>query len=150
MSCIKGKKLSAYVDGELSEEDAARVREHLGLCAACRREAEDLAAASAALASLQGAEPGPYFAPRLKRLVTARRGGGWAGRVLVPAAATAAAALSLVLGGFLGRALYAEPNGFSLSGDGELTEYLGVAPLEDFPDGSLGEAWGEVWAEGGS
>ena len=148
MTCIEEKKLSAYLDGELPPEDSAALEEHLTRCAACREELSRLEFVSEALELLEGAEPDPYFAPRLKRLAAGRRSGGWARRVLVPAAAAAAAALSLVLGGFLGRALYAEPNGASLAANGELVEYLGVAPVEDFPDGSLGEAWGEVLVEG--
>jgi len=93
-------------------------------------------------------EPSPYFAPRLKHLASRRERGRRVSRIVVGAAAAAAAALSLVLGGFLGRALYAGPNGAPPNGNGELTAYLDVSPLEDFPDGSLGEAWGDVWAEG--
>ena len=148
MACIDGKKLSAYVDGELPPEDAAAIGEHLARCAACRDELSRLAFVSEALETLDGAEPDPYFAPRLKRLAVAERSRGWARRAFVPAAAAAAAALSLVLGGFLGRALYTEPNGASVAANGELVEYLGVAPVEDFPDGSLGETWGEVLVEG--
>ena len=148
MSCIKAKELSAYVDGELAEEKAAAIREHLAHCAACREELSRLEFVSEALELLEGAEPDPYFAPRLKRLAAGRRSGGWARRVLVPAAATTAAVLSLLLGAFLGRALYAEPDVSTSNGNGELAAYLGVSPVEDFPDGSLGEAWGDVWTQG--
>jgi anti-sigma factor RsiW len=148
MACIDEKKLSAYLDGELPPEESAALEEHLARCAACREELSRLAFVSEALETLEGAEPDPYFAPRLKRLAAAERGRGWARRAFVPAAAAAAAGLSLVLGGFLGRALYAEPNGASAAANGELVEYLGVAPVEDFPDGSLGETWGEVLVEG--
>jgi anti-sigma factor RsiW len=150
MACIDEKKLSAYLDGELPEEERPAVQEHLALCAACRREAARLAFVSEVLDSLEGLEPSPYFAPRLKHLVSRRERGRRVGRIVVAAAAAAAAALSLLLGGFLGRALYAGPNGAPSDGNGELTAYLDVSPLEDFPDGSLGEAWGEVWAEGGN
>ncbi len=145
MTCIDGKILSAYLDGELPEEERPAIQEHLALCAACRREAAYLTFVSEVLDSLEGLEPSPYFAPRLKHLVSRRERMRRVGRIAV---AAAAAALSLLLGGFLGRALYAEPNGASPNGNGELTAYLGVSPLEDFPDGSLGEAWGDVWAEG--
>ena len=148
MACIDGKKLSAYVDGELPPEDGAALEEHLARCAACRKELSRLEFVSEALESLEGAEPDPYFAPRLKRLAAEGRRRNWPGRVLVPAAATAAAALSLLLGAFLGRALYAEPDVSASNGNGELAAYLGVSPVEDFPDGSLGEAWGDVWTQG--
>ena len=150
MGCVDEKELSAYIDGELSEVAAAAIGEHLTHCGACREELSRLEFVSETLESLEGAEPDPYFARRLKRLAAERRSRGWPGRVLVPAAAAAAVALSLVAGGFLGRALYAEPNGASSPANGELVEYLGVAPVEDFPDGSLGEAWGDVWTEGDS
>jgi anti-sigma factor RsiW len=148
MACIDEKKLSAYLDGELPPEESAALEEHFARCAACRDELSRLEAVSEALETLDGAEPDPYFAPRLKRLAVAERSRGWARRAFVPAAAAAAAALSLVLGGFLGRALYTEPNGASAAANGELAEYLGVSPVEDFPDGSLGEAWGDVWTQG--
>jgi anti-sigma factor RsiW len=148
MSCVDPKELSAYVDGELAEEKAASIREHLARCAACREELSRLEFVSETLELLQGAEPDPYFAPRLKRLAVAERGRGWARRAFVPAAAAAAAALSLVLGAFLGKALYAEPDVSTSNGNGVLAAYLGVSPLEDFPDGSLGEAWGDVWTQG--
>jgi anti-sigma factor RsiW len=148
MNCPPPQELSAYLDGELAVDRTAAIREHLGRCAACRDEIARLEAVSDALDSLEGAEPNAYFAPRLRRLAAGRRTGGWPRRLLVPAAATAAAALSLLLGSFLGRALYAEPEAATPNGDGALASYLGVAPVEDFPDGSLGEAWGDVWPEG--
>jgi anti-sigma factor RsiW len=147
MACIEEKKLSAYLDGELPEEERAAIREHLAICAACRREAANLSFVSEVLNSLEGLEPSPYFAPRLRHLLSRRERGRRVGRIVVGAAAAAAAALSLLLGGFLGRALYAEANG-ARSGNGELAAYFGVSPVEDFPDGSLGEAWGDAWAEG--
>ena len=149
MACIDEKKLSAYLDGELPPEESAALEEHLARCAACREELSRLAFVSEALETLDGAEPDPYFAPRLKRLAAAGIINYDGTHVYaLDAAAAAAAALSLVLGGFLGRALYAEPNGASVAANGELVEYLGVAPVEDFPDGSLGETWGEVLVEG--
>jgi anti-sigma factor RsiW len=148
MICIDGKKLSAYTDGELPEEEAAEIREHLTVCEACREELSRLESVSAALEALEGTEPDPYFASRLKRAAAEGRSRGWPGRVFVPAAAAAAAALSLAAGVFLGQALLVESNGASSNGNGALASYLGVAPVEDFPQGSLGDAWGEVWAEG--
>lgn len=148
MNCVDPKKLSVYLDGELAEDEAAAIRQHLADCEACRDEVSRLEAVSDALDSLEGAEPDPYFAPRVARLAAGRRGSGWPRRLLVPAAATAAAALSLLLGSFLGQALYDEPDVAASNGNGVLASYLGVAPVEDFPDGSLGEAWGDVWTEG--
>lgn len=41
MTCDEMKPLlMGYVDGELGEGDVERVREHLGACAACRRDLE--------------------------------------------------------------------------------------------------------------
>jgi anti-sigma factor RsiW len=148
MDCVTPQELSAYLDGELAADRTAAVREHIARCAACRDEVSRLEAVSETLDLLEGAEPDVYFAPRLKRLAAGRRRSGWPGRALVPAAAAAAAALSLFLGAFLGRALYVEPDAASSNGNGVLASYLGVAPVEDFPDGSLGETWGDVWTEG--
>lgn len=54
--------LVAYRDGELSEQDRARVVAHLSTCPACRREEERLARVSHMLTNLERITPSPDFA----------------------------------------------------------------------------------------
>jgi anti-sigma factor RsiW len=147
MDCIEEKELSAYADGEVAAERAAALREHLNRCASCRAALSDLREIWDTLDELESAEPDPYFAARLARRAAARRRGGGGRRVLVSAAA-AAAAVSLLPGVFLGQALFAESSPSATDGNGELAAYFGAAPMQDFPAGSLGETWGDVWTEG--
>jgi anti-sigma factor RsiW len=150
MDCLDKKKISAYLDGELPEDDRTAFRDHLDGCAACRAEAEELAAVTDALDVLGGLEPDPYFAARVKRIALTRKQNGLLKRAIVPAAATAAAALSLLLGGFLGQALYAGWAGDSAEAETEFAEYMGTTAIEDFPVGSLGEVLSEIPVEGGN
>lgn len=150
MDCIDKKKISAYLDGELAEDERTRIGAHLEECAACRAEAEELTAVSDALDVLERLEPDPYFATRVKRIALMRKQNGLLKRAVIPAAATAAAALSLLLGGFLGQALYADWAGDSAETETEFAEYMGTTAIEDFPVGSLGEVLSEIPVEGGN
>jgi anti-sigma factor RsiW len=55
------KLLSAYLDGELSRDEARAVQEHLLDCAACRETYESLRTAKEALGQLPAAEPPAEF-----------------------------------------------------------------------------------------
>lgn len=50
-------RLSAFLDDELSEDDALRVTRHLSSCDRCMGELEDIRAARAALRGLPNVEP---------------------------------------------------------------------------------------------
>jgi len=54
--------LVAYRDGELSEQDRARVAAYLSTCPACTREEEQLTRVNQLLTSLQRVTPSPDFA----------------------------------------------------------------------------------------
>lgn len=150
MNCVDKKKISAYLDGELSEDERARIETHLEECATCRADADELAAVSDALDVLEGLDPNPYFAARVKRLATERKQRGWFGRAVVPVAATAAAATFLLLGGFLGQALYAA--WFVEQPDVEtgFAEYVDTSAIEDYPEGTLGEVLSDLPPNGGN
>jgi|GEM_PF-1212203 len=148
MACIKGKKLSAYVDGELGEEARAVIREHLASCPACREKVARLSFVAKALDSLEGLEPGPYFARRIRLSVIRPARGGWSRRFVVGAAA--AGALSLAFGWFVGRALYGGVSEQPPLVDAGTDEYVETSPAQDFPDGSLGDVWAAVSEEGAS
>jgi anti-sigma factor RsiW len=56
------EEILLYVDGELSPDDAARVRAHAAACASCREILQTEQELGSALGSLQGLEPPPGFA----------------------------------------------------------------------------------------
>jgi len=90
------QQLSAYLDGELTPEWAAEVREHLAGCAACRADLEGLRAVKRLLGALPVPEPpGDLETAILARVERARRW-WWLPRPR-PAVALAAAALTVVL-----------------------------------------------------
>jgi len=149
MDCIDEKKISAYLDGELPDDERALIGTHVEECAACRAEADELAAVSRALDVLDGLEPDPYFASRVKRLATERKRRGWLARAVVPAAATAAAAVSLLLGGFLGRALYDTWSFEAANTENDVAEYVDTSAMDDYPESTLGELLDDLPPNGG-
>lgn len=63
--------LSAYVDGELAGVEMLRLREHLGVCPACREEVEELRAMKRMLGMAREVEPPAGFEDRLASIVLA-------------------------------------------------------------------------------
>lgn len=84
---------AAYAAGALPPAEAARVREHLAACAACRDEYAGLAAAAGALAYAYEADPGQMLKKRIMREVRA----GAATQRQVPRAPYAVAAACLAV-----------------------------------------------------
>lgn len=58
-------RLSEYVDGTLSRDDAWEIEKHLGTCAVCARVADDFAATTRLLQTLPAAAPSADFDARL-------------------------------------------------------------------------------------
>ncbi len=151
MNCLDEKKLSAYLDGELSKQGRAAVEEHLGQCARCRQEAKNLTAVLDMLGLLPGVEPEPYFTLRLRQRIANEKPeprARWLRRILIPAGASAAGVLALVIGLFLGKALYQERIQLASESTSESAYILRVDSVKDFPEGSLGDVFGEI-VEGG-
>lgn len=64
--CSKvNRKLSAYLDGELSPGDRAAVTEHLSACRDCAAELGRLSAVDAGIKRLPAVTPGPFFVARV-------------------------------------------------------------------------------------
>lgn len=66
MNCRKvSRRLSAYIEDDLSSSDKARIEEHMQSCNSCRRRAADLKLIIEAAGQLDRVEPGPYFVNRV-------------------------------------------------------------------------------------
>jgi len=77
-TCSKtNRKLSAYIDGELSVNDQAAIKAHLDDCAACAEELRRINAVNAGIKNLPAVTPSPYFAAKVT--AAARALGGYHG-----------------------------------------------------------------------
>jgi hypothetical protein len=104
--------LSAYLDGDLGEQPAARVRAHLSGCAACAQAAADMNALIDIARSLERPEPPPTLWPAIEGALARHERGPFGWRVFAfGLAAGAAVALAVV---WVGRGHVAPPGGPSL------------------------------------
>lgn len=107
MSCTVEHELTAYLDGELSDVEAARVRGHLTSCPDCRTTEALLRRTVTALAALPGYEPSAALRRRVLAEVEAlprpwpERLGHWfrPGALAPAGVALAAAAVVVVVAG---------------------------------------------------
>ena len=67
----RGRELSSYLDGGLSDRRTEAVARHVEACPTCARELAALRRVSAALASQQEVEPRPGWLPRVQELAAA-------------------------------------------------------------------------------
>jgi anti-sigma factor RsiW len=150
------KKLSAFLDGELPEEERRGISEHLALCEECRKEAERLTDVLSVLEEARELEPSPWFLTDLKRRIRGERAEGGSQiplleRIkrlwipLVPLGATALLALSLFIGNVMGKVIYPTTAYASTTSE----TLLGSSTMEDFPEGSLGDAYADLLVGGG-
>ena len=152
MRCQKvERKLSAFLDGELSEKKASRIAEHLSGCQHCQQEAASLSSAWKRLEEMGEVDPSPYFWTRLNAriaVVEDRRFSldkvrGILNRLLVPATAIAA----LVVGLWIGGAFYDvhwedKPDLWE-----QATTSLYLDALDDFPAQSISLAYMELGSD---
>jgi len=149
MKHIDKKKLSAWLDGELDEKTRQEIKAHLETCEHCRGLADEMKTVSISLDELDSLEPSPFFVARIKGKVLKKRPHrGWQ-KVLFPALVSAAAALFIVAGGFIGQVMYAGTPETETTSETELVGYLGSAPVRDYPEGSFGEIVDDVFGENG-
>jgi hypothetical protein len=92
------RKLSAFLDGELTEDEREAVKAHLGTCASCSEELRLFKAADDGLRALPAAEPPPFFAARVAAAARALNvyHGPFRRFVLYPIPAAAALAAFLI------------------------------------------------------
>lgn len=123
------ERLSAWLDGELSDAERLEVAAHLEVCEECRRELARLQRLDAALGRLDAAVP-PGLAERVLDRLQPRRRYWWQSLALA-----ASLLLGIVLGGTLARDFYPYQDQAATNGTGEV---LALEEFNDFPQGSLG------------
>ena len=119
MRCSQARRLlSLSLDGELDARRQTRLRDHLGLCAECRRFGERLRACHARLQALPLPEPSSGFAARVMSAIPiVRRPGRRASwlSILRPAR-VAAALLAMICGAMAARSMNGTPTGQATAG----------------------------------
>jgi anti-sigma factor RsiW len=102
MDCQEtAQKLSAFLDGELSQAEGVQVRKHLEACRRCAAECESLAFAWERVLELPRSEPRTDLWPRLDARLAGSTGlrlSRWLSWSPFPALATAALIVGLLLG----------------------------------------------------
>ncbi|KPJ48508.1 hypothetical protein AMJ40_07340 [candidate division TA06 bacterium DG_26] len=161
MSHVDKARLSAFLDGEATEEERREIVEHLNVCLQCQSEAEELSEIGELFGCLPDVEVPPYFLARLKQRITeenATSSSFWClgrtrrfglQRVMVPVCATALFLFSLFLGYRLGMTIYEGRREVTARADVHLSEDLGLTSFDDFPEGSLGDEYIRLLSGGG-
>jgi len=144
------RKLSPYLDCELSPRATEAVRRHVETCAACRRALEETSALSGLLDAMEEMTPRPFFVRRVMAAAEAPVPAQPVVTRLKPAlsriAAVLVTAVGLWLGATLGGSLRAEQAVDDAFAD-ELALDLEVAALSATPPGSLAEVYLDLVAE---
>jgi anti-sigma factor RsiW len=158
MKCSRiHKKLSAFLDGELSEEARNSISEHLKTCESCQRAIEELSLVSDSLDILGEETAPPFFGARVKRRIAEldRRRSFPAPmlervrRATMPAAAVALLCLSILAGGGLGKGIYELRAEKTSREEVEFVDFMGAGSFGGLSNGSLGTAYADlVTAEG--
>ena len=157
MKCSRIKrKLSAFLDNEVSEEERQFITEHLKSCEHCCKEMEKLSQVSDFLNLIEDVEVSPYFITRLKQRIVDQEQKSlirlplteWIKRAFVPAVTTVLVAFSLFIGGQLGKAIYQAGDEDVMGAEIEVADFLGTSTFSGFTEGSLGKTYSSVLTGG--
>jgi len=123
------KKLSAYLDDELSFKERELVEKHLGLCSSCADEKKSLLLISSLMDEIATEDISPFFADRVT--TSAKTNSKQAHEIcfLKPALACLGLILVLLAGAGLFEFQYLNRN--------EKAEYAYLRHFDDFPPGSF-------------
>jgi anti-sigma factor (TIGR02949 family) len=136
------KKLSPFLDGQLTENDCRRIASHLERCESCSREYDELRRLGELLLHLDTAQTPSYFWQRVERNILSEKPSVWErfSHRLIYVPVAAAVLIGLFIGNHLGR---------NISHQFLVTErdFLNLSALEDFPPGSFSDAYFYGWEE---
>jgi anti-sigma factor RsiW len=153
MKCYRmQKKISAYLDGEISEEERKIISEHLERCEECRAEFAEFSRLADALNVIESIDVPPYFMVRLKAHIREQvKPVTLSLRIksmVVSAAAAFAVVASLFVGSQMGRSLFQSIARTGESTMAETGSVLGLDAFEEFPDNSLSDIYSELVSGG--
>ncbi|UCC13053.1 MAG: zf-HC2 domain-containing protein [candidate division WOR-3 bacterium] len=150
------KKLTAYIDGEISENEQAIISEHVKSCASCRQELEELAAVTRTLDEVVDVEVTPYFRAHLKTRLREEKADEekpfpfleWIRRATIPVAAAALFLFSIVAGGQLGRSIYQATAQTTRVQAAEIDYITGLGGFEEMSDVSFSAIYEDLYTGG--
>ncbi|MFX0077039.1 MAG: anti-sigma factor family protein [Candidatus Hermodarchaeota archaeon] len=158
MECSQVKKrLSAFLDNELTAEESSQISEHLKSCIHCAKEFETLSQVSDFLNVMGEIEVSPYFNVRLKQRIRDESLKGFIRlplfesikRIAVPVGIAALFIISILGGNRLGSLFYQREIDNLTELNEELADLSGTTTFDDFSEGSLGEVLDGLVTEGG-
>lgn len=150
MKHISEKKLSAYTDGELPENETNKIKDHLKLCSDCRKKAEQLFDVMDLLGSIEEKEVSPYFFSKIKYKISLNNPGNttysffnrWAifknpKSVLIPSGVMLIVLLIVFTGNNLGKIFHTKEINQEQMISEEFNSLLNISSLDTNPEGSL-------------
>lgn len=144
MKCEKIRnRLSAFLDGEVKEDEYRRIASHLESCDSCSREYEELKHLGELLSNLNTVQPPPYLWHRVERKISSpEKVSVWEQIVhrFVYAPVGVAVLIGVLIGNYLGQNI---AHRFVLTE----SEPLSLSNLDDGPPGSLSDAYFYGWEE---
>ena len=140
------KKLSAYLDSEISVKEKELIEEHMRNCPECCEEIAFLTELGSTLNTVEEIEVPAYFRTRVKQRIKDQSSmpipiAEKIRRVIFPLAATAALVTSLLLGNYIGRSLYQNITETTVQENSEIAGTLGFSSFNEFPEGSLSDVF---------
>jgi len=146
MKCEKvRRRLVAYLDGELGERQKRLIKEHLEVCDGCRKEVEILIRASCFLKGWKGAKPSLDLEAKFWQKVFSKEKrplSPWPilkmPRVVLSTVLLGVLAAGILLGVLIEKTLSWRAIRF---GEEEYVTFSGLNSFQDFPSGSLCEAY---------
>lgn len=150
------KKLTAYLDGEVSEKEQQIISEHMKSCTACRQELEALAAVSRTLDEVVDVEVTPYFRVHLTTRLRDEKADEkkpfsfleWIRRATIPVAAAALFLFSIVAGGQLGRTMYQATAQTTQAQAAEIDYIAGISGFEEMSGVSFSAIYEDLYTGG--
>ncbi|MGB3340442.1 MAG: zf-HC2 domain-containing protein [bacterium] len=147
MNCSQvQKRISAYLDGEIRDNERQLIEEHIKTCTQCSKELTALTELGTTLDTLKGIQVPTYFRAHVKQRIKDQafvqipffekiR------RVVFPLAATAAIVVSLLFGNYIGKSLYQNVAEITTQENSEVAGVFGLSSLNEFPEGSLSNVY---------
>ncbi|MBI4722125.1 MAG: zf-HC2 domain-containing protein [Candidatus Stahlbacteria bacterium] len=157
MRHINKRKLSAFLDSEVSEEEKVCITEHLKSCDYCQKELEKLSQILDYLDLIEEMQGSQYFILNLKQRITEKESKRsirlpffeWISRAVIPVGTTALFVVSLLLGSYLGITINQKNALWELQAAQDFDNLFGITLLNNLPENSLGNAYACLLTEGG-
>jgi predicted anti-sigma-YlaC factor YlaD len=138
------RKISAFADGELDDQQKEKVVQHLKTCSTCQEVYQTMVKSWDLLNLLQKPKPTPFLYTRIQARLTEKVQGNthrWFERILVPLSAIAAVVLGIVIGSIVG----ANGGGtnYASTADNRMASSVDLNTFDDMPESSLGDIYYE-------